>query len=57
MNEIPLLNLVPQPWRDYIVLGAVLLPILGRAYHALATGGGLVGAWRALMFGTNTPKD
>lgn len=51
------LSLIPQPYRDYILLSLVLLPILGRAYHAIASGGGIVGAWRALMFGTNTPKD
>ncbi len=31
------------------------VPMLGRAYHALRNGGGLVGIWKSLMFG-ETPK-
>ena len=33
------------------------LPYLGRAYYAIKNGGGLVGIWRSIMFGTNTPKQ
>ena len=32
------------------------IPMVTRAYHALSKGGGLVGIWNSIMFGTNTPK-
>ena len=37
-----------------VILGA--LPMCTRAYYALKNGGGLVGIWNSIMFGTNTPK-
>jgi hypothetical protein len=36
---------------------AMSIPMWTRAYYALKTGGGLVGIWRSIMFGTNTPKQ
>lgn len=30
--------------------------ILGRAYHAIRSGGGLVSLWNGLLYGTNTKK-
>ena len=56
MDEIPGLNLLPAKWQPWAVAAAVLLPYLGRAYHALTSGGGLRGVWQGIMFGTNTPK-
>lgn len=56
MDQIPGINLLPpkvQPWVIALVIAA---PYLTRAYHALAGGGGLTGVWRAIMFGTNTPR-
>jgi hypothetical protein len=35
-----------------VVMGVM---ILGRIYKALRNGGGIVGAWRGLLYGTNTP--
>ena len=32
------------------------IPLITRGYYSLKLGGGLVGVWRAIMFGTNTPK-
>jgi len=32
-----------------------LLGVLGRAFYAVRNGGGLIGIWRALLYGTNTP--
>lgn len=52
MSDI--LNLIPA---KYAALAAIALPLIGRAYYAIENGGGIVGVWRALMFGTNTPKD
>ena len=33
------------------------IPMVTRAYYALRNGGGIVGMWRGLMFGTNAPKQ
>jgi hypothetical protein len=33
------------------------IPMWTRAYYALKNNGGLVGAWRSIMFGTNQPKQ
>jgi hypothetical protein len=30
--------------------------LLGRAYHVIVSGGGIVGIVRALLYGTNVPK-
>lgn len=57
MNEIPGLNLLPESLRGWALLGLAFLPYVTRAYHALATGGGLRGIWNAILFGTNIPKD
>ena len=35
---------------------ALAIPLIGRAYHAVTKGGGIVGIWNSIMFGTNTPK-
>lgn len=56
MNDIPILNLIPEKYRGYVLLLIALAPVLGRAYHAITSGGGLRGIWTALIFGTNTPK-
>lgn len=49
--------IVPAKYRWLILAGIVIAPMLGRAYHALTTGGGLSGIWRGIMLGTNVPKD
>lgn len=46
---------IPESWKTNILIGFVVVQILGRAYHAVRAGGGLVGIWRALVFGTNAP--
>lgn len=56
MNDIPIINLIPEKYRGWALLAAACIPIIGRAYHAIANGGGLKGIWTALVFGTNTPK-
>lgn len=40
------------PWLFGFVL---LLPYIGRAWHALATKGGIKGIWNAVVMGTNVP--
>lgn len=52
----PIINLIPEKWRTTALLLFIAAPYLTRAYHAVVTGGGLVSIWRAIWFGTNTPK-
>jgi len=55
VNDVPILNLLPERWRGYAVAAVALAPVAGRAYHALRSGGGLRGVWRGILFGTNSP--
>lgn len=55
-SAIPGLDLIPEPWRTRLVLAVLAAPMLGRAYHRLRTGGGIVGIVRAVLFGDNAPK-
>lgn len=59
MNDIPFLNLIPEKYRSWALLFVATVawggPYLTRIYHALATHGGLRGAWNAVWFGTNIP--
>ena len=56
MSDIPGINLLPEEYRGTATLLIILGPYLTRAYHALVNGGGLTGIYRAILFGTNTPK-
>lgn len=38
----------------FVALAAVALGAFGRAYHVIRNGGGLVGIYRGLVFGTNS---
>jgi hypothetical protein len=53
MNEI--IRLIPPEYAIYGTLAWVVLQALGRAYAAIAKGGGLRGIYHGLIFGTNTP--
>ena len=57
MNDIPGINLLPESIRGYVLLFPAFFPYLTRAWHALQTGGGIVGMKNAILFGTNTPAD
>lgn len=35
---------------------ALAIPLVGRAWYALKNDGGIVGIWRAIMFGANKEK-
>lgn len=50
-----LVSVLPAHWQLWGLLILSAVPLLGRAYHALINGGGLVGIWRGVVFGTNTP--
>lgn len=65
-NDIPevvtqpgadILPFLPPEMQKWALLALVLLPYLTRSWHALTSGGGISGAWKAIWFGTNTPKD
>lgn len=47
-------KVIPPKYAIYSTFGWVLVQNAGRAYHAIASGGGLVGIVRGLLFGTNT---
>lgn len=53
----PIVQQLPHSWQLPVAIGIFLIPLIGRAYYAIKNGGGLKGIWRAIMFGTNTPKD
>ena len=55
MMDLPGLDHLPERWRGPVLLAVLLSPYLTRAYHALATGGGLRGIVAAIWWGTNTP--
>ena len=47
------LQSIPSKWMVYFNTAAVVCFILGRAYHAIRCGGGLVSIWRGLLYGDN----
>lgn len=59
MDEIlsQIINKVPAHWHTTAVVAALLIPHIGRAVHALRSGGGLVGVWNSVIYGTNVPKQ
>jgi hypothetical protein len=61
MNDADLLSglvgKTPKDWIHDAVAIAALIALAGRAWHALRSGGGIFGIWRALLYGTNTPKS
>ena len=57
MNDIPIINFLPEAWRGWAVVVILAAPYVTRGYHALANGGGISGVWRAIWFGTNQPKQ
>ena len=57
LDQIPIVNWLPEKWRLWVIIIALASPYLTRAYYAVANGGGLKGIARAIWLGTNTPKD
>jgi hypothetical protein len=47
------IQFIQNHWQWFVAA----VPIIGRAYYAIVNKGGIVGIWRALVFGTNTPKQ
>ena len=50
-------HILPPQYAAYISFGMIAFMTLGRIFHAIAQGGGLIGIWNALLYGTNTPKN
>jgi hypothetical protein len=57
MNDIPGINLLPAQYQGAATLAIMVGPYLTRAYHAVINGGGIIGIFRAIFWGTNTPKN
>lgn len=43
-------------WNIFGLNAVVVLRVLGEVYAALKNGGGLIGIWRAIIYGQNVPK-
>lgn len=61
-NAVPQLpeQLLTTNIKDWQLNGVTLLllvQVLGRAFAGLKNGGGLVGIYRGIVFGTNTPPE
>lgn len=52
-----LLKIIPEKYAVYGTAAVVLIQVGGRVYHSFASGNGVVGAWKAFLYGTNTPKS
>jgi hypothetical protein len=48
-------NTIPPKWLVYATAAWLLLQNAGRVYQAIRNGGGLVGVWRGVMYGSNVP--
>jgi hypothetical protein len=47
-------NLVPDKYKWLVLASAIIIPMAGRAYHAIRSGGGIKGIWNGLIYGTNS---
>jgi hypothetical protein len=54
MNDI--INLIPEKWRNHVMLVILISPYATRVIHSLKNGGGIKGALSAIWLGTNTPN-
>lgn len=52
-----LLNSPVSEWQLNGVTLVLAIMVVGRAYKAIRNGGGLIGLWHGLLFGTNTQKE
>ncbi len=50
-----LLNVIPEKWRNWLLIVLAVSPYITRSFHALANGGGIRGVFAAIWLGTNTP--
>jgi hypothetical protein len=57
MNDIPIINALPEKYRGWALVILLASPYITRAFYAVANGGGFVGIARAIWLGTNTPKE
>ncbi|MDE2100959.1 MAG: hypothetical protein KGL39_27180 [Patescibacteria group bacterium] len=55
MNDVPLINHLPEKWRGWVLIVIAISPYLTRAYHAISSGGGIRGILSAIWLGTNMP--
>jgi hypothetical protein len=57
MEDIPIINVLPEKYRGTALLIILAFPYVTRAYYAIVNGGGIIGAGRAILWGSNVPKD
>jgi hypothetical protein len=48
-----IVNAIPPKWLVYATAGWLLLQNVGRIFQAIRGGGGLLGIWNGLIYGTN----
>jgi len=53
-DDIPGLNILPEKLRGWFLAILALSPFIGRAYHAVVSGGGFKKIISAIWLGTNT---
>lgn len=52
----PVIDLIPEKWRTTVILSFFAFPYVTRGLYALRSGTGLVGFFKSILFGTNTPS-
>lgn len=55
LGDVPIINLVPEKWRAWVVVIVWAFPYVTRSAYSLYHGSGIVGAVKGFLFGTNTP--
>jgi len=55
-TQIPIIQYIPEKYRGVTILAILVFPYVTRAYYAIANGGGIVGAVRGILWGTNAAK-
>ena len=49
-------NILPPKYAAYSAAIMVVVQILGRVYNTVKNGGGLIGIWRAVLYGVDHPS-
>lgn len=57
LDNIPLINMLPEKWRGWALALVALSPFITRGIYALRNGGGIKGFFSSVWIGTNVPKE
>jgi hypothetical protein len=55
-NSIPVLKYVPTNLQPWVIIGSLAIPHITRFFHSMASGNGVVGSVRAVLFGSANAK-